>query len=148
MLDAQASLIALPDELLGGILWRAWADRPPRAAAEEVRAAAGLASVCRRWRELLRTQALPLVLDFSAARLSDAQRCWLHDPAQAGRGEAASFHDEDVLWERTLLGGFLALHSGTLLAPVWPAPAACGSCRPQAAANPGPERPAPDQAEP
>jgi len=118
---AQASLIALPDELLGRILRRAWADRPPRPAAEEVRAAAGLASVCRRWRELLRAPPLPLALDFSVARLSLAQRTWLLDPAQAGRVEAANFfvdgaeESEDALWEQPVLDNFLALHGGTVL---------------------------------
>ncbi len=38
-------------------------------AAEEVRAAVGLASVCRRTRELLRKTPLPLALDFSARPL-------------------------------------------------------------------------------
>ena len=89
---AQAPFIALPDELLRGILLRAWADRPARPAAEEVRAAAGLASVCRRVRALLRAQPLPLALDFSAARLSAAQEGWLLAPAQAGRVEAASLN--------------------------------------------------------
>jgi len=117
---AQASLIALPDELLRGILQRAWADRPPRVAAEEVRCAADLASVCRRVRALLRAQPLPLALDFSAAPLSAKQRRWLLDPAQAGRVEAAKFFGyfetkRDDLWEQPLLGEFLARHGGTLL---------------------------------
>jgi len=117
---AQASFIALPDELLGGVLRRAWADRPRRPAAEEVRAAADLALVCRRVRELLRTLPLPLDLDFSAAPLSAAQRCWLLEPAQAGRVEAAKFYvafeaDEVALWEQPVLKNFLALHGGTLL---------------------------------
>jgi len=114
----------LPNELLGAILRRAWADRPPRPAAEEVRAAAGLASVCRRMRELLRAAPLPLALDFSAAPSSDAQRRWLLGPARAGRVEAAKFcvvsnEDEepfpDILWERPLLDRFLARHGGALL---------------------------------
>jgi len=71
--------------------------------------------VCRRWRELLRVRPLPLALDLSVARLSAAQRCWLLDPAQAGRVEAASFHSEDGFWEQPLLDSFLALHGGTLL---------------------------------
>ncbi len=50
---AQAPFLALPDELLVRILRRAWADRRPQSAADEVRAAAGLASVCRRVRALL-----------------------------------------------------------------------------------------------
>jgi hypothetical protein len=119
---AQAPFMTLPDELLGSILRRVWADRPPRPAAEEVRAAAGLACVCRHVRELLRAQPLPLALDFSAARLSDAQRRWLLEAAQAGRVEAAKFcvsTDEepckDALWERPLLDRFLARHGGTLL---------------------------------
>ncbi len=115
LLAAQASLIALPDELLGSILRRAWADRLPRPAAEEVRAAAGLASVCRRWSELLRAPPLPLALDFSAARLSGAQRGWLLEPAQAGRVEAVSFFWEDAAWEQPLLDDFLTRHGGTLL---------------------------------
>ncbi len=90
LLAAQASLIALPNELLGGILRRAWAVRPPRPAAEEVRAAAGLALVCRRVRALLRARPLPLALDLSAARLSAAQRRWLLDRAQAGRVEPSA----------------------------------------------------------
>jgi hypothetical protein len=112
---AQATLLALPDELLGGILRRAWAVRPPRRVAGEVRAAAGLACVCRRWRELLRAQPLPLALDFSTAPLSTAQRRWLLEPAQAGRVEAASFLFEDDLWDEPLLGKFWALHGRTLL---------------------------------
>ena len=113
----------LPDELLGGILRRAWAGRPPRPAATEVRPAAGLALVCRRVRELLRAPPLPLALDFSAAHLSDAQRRWLLGPARAGRVEDAKFCDRDedeepfpdILWERPLLDRFLARHGGTLL---------------------------------
>ena len=58
--------------MLRRILRRAWTDRPLRPATAEVRAAAGLARVCRRWRALLRESPLPLALDFSAARLSDA----------------------------------------------------------------------------
>jgi len=112
---AQALILTLPDELLGSILRRAWADRPPRDAAEEVRCAVGLASVCRRWRELLRTPPLPLALDFSALPLSRAQRCWLLDPAQAGRVRATSFDSKDALWKQPDLIKFLALHSGTLL---------------------------------
>jgi hypothetical protein len=115
LLAAQASLIALPDELLRSILRRAWAERPPHGAAGEVCRAANLALVCRRVRELLRAQPLPLALDFSAARLHAAQRRWLLEPAQAGRVEAASFHTEDALWEQPLFGNFLALHGGTLL---------------------------------
>ncbi len=127
---AQASLITLPDELLCSILLRVWADRPARPAAEEVRAAAGLASVCRRARALLKNRALPLALDFSAARLSAAQEGWLLAPAQAGRVEAASFefYDPDS-WRNVnydaestafcvdlpLLNKVLALHGGTLL---------------------------------
>jgi hypothetical protein len=119
---AQVPFMTLPDELLGSILRRAWADRPPCPAAEEVRRAVGLASVCRRVRELLRAQPLPLALDFSAARLNGAQRRWLLEPAQAGRVEGAKFRVnvdeepcEDALWERPLLDGFLARHGGTLL---------------------------------
>jgi len=114
-------LTALPDHLLRSILRRAWADRPPRPAAEEVRAAAILACVCRRVRELLRAQPLPLDLDFSAARLSGAQRSWLLDPAQAGRVEAARFlvdcdeGSEDALWEQPDFDNFLARHGDTLL---------------------------------
>jgi len=109
-------LIALPDELLRGILRRAWADRPSRPAAEEVRAAAGLASVCRRWSALLSAPPLPLVLDFSAAHLSGAQHQWLFNPAQAGRVQAATFHSKDALWERSLQDNvFMALHGGKLL---------------------------------
>jgi hypothetical protein len=115
LLAAQVSLLTLPDALLGSILRCAWADRPPRPVWGEVSRAAGLACVCRRWRELLRAQPLPLALDLSAARLSVAQRRWLLDPAQAGRVEAASFHPEDALWEQPLLGQVLALHGGTLL---------------------------------
>jgi hypothetical protein len=116
LLDAQASLTALPDELLGSILRRAWADRPPRPAAEEVRRAADLSSVCRRVRALLRAQPLPLALDFSAAPLSTAQGHWLLKPVQAGRIEAANFAEgEDALWNQQELAVFLARHSGTLL---------------------------------
>ncbi len=115
LLAAQAIILALPDDLLGRILRRAWADRPPRAAAEEVRRAVDLASVCRRWRELLRTQPLPLALDFSTAPLCKAQRRWLLDPTQAGRVEAASFHIEDALWEQPLFEDLLARHGGRLL---------------------------------
>jgi len=103
---AQVPITTLPDELLGGILRRAWADRPLRPAAAEVRAAAGLASVCRRVRELLRAAPLPLALE----------------PAQAGRVEGAKLCIkpdaelcEDALWERPLLDDFLARHGGTLL---------------------------------
>ncbi len=112
---AQALILALPDELLGSILRRAWADRPPRAAADEVRCAVGLATVCRRWRELLRTPPLPLALDFSAARLSGAQRRWLLAPAQAGRVRAVSFDAKDALWKQPGLKNILALHGSTLL---------------------------------
>ena len=115
LLAAQLSFSALPNELVSGILRRAWADRPLSPAAKEVRAAAGLACVCRRVRALLRAQPLPLALDFSMARMSAAQRSWLLEPAQAGRVEAASFHIEDTLWEQPLLDAFLALHGGTLL---------------------------------
>ncbi len=125
----QVSLITLPDELLGRILRRAWADKPPRPAAEEVRAAASLACVCRRVRAVLRAWPLPLALDFSAARLSAAQRTWLLDPAQALCVEAARFlveegseffsdieeGSEEDPWEQPVLENFLALHSGTLL---------------------------------
>jgi len=121
---AQARFLALPNVLLGRILRRAWADRPRRPAAEEVRAAAGLASVCRRVRDLLRAPPLPLALDFSATRLDDEQRRWLLNPAQAGRVEAAMFcvlwrppevARKDALWERPLLDRVLARHGGTLL---------------------------------
>ncbi len=112
---AQALILALPDELLGTILRRAWADRPPRAAADEVRCAVCLATVCRRWRELLRTPPLPLALDFSAARLSGAQRRWLLAPAQAGRVRAVSFDAKDALWKQRGLKNILALHGSTLL---------------------------------
>jgi len=112
---AQVPFLALPDDLLGGILRRAWADRPPRPAAAEVRAAADLASVCRRVRAMLRNLPLPLALDFSVARLSGAQRRWLLDRAQAGRVEAASFDSKDALWKHPALDGFLARHGGTLL---------------------------------
>jgi len=112
-LAAQVSLVTLPDELLRGILRRAWTDRPLRPAVEEMRCAAGLARVCRRMRDLLRAQPLPLALDFSAARLTAAQRSWLLEPAQAGRVEAASFHTD--LREQPLLEKFLALHGRTLL---------------------------------
>ena len=115
LLAAQVSLITLPDELLGSILRRAWADRPLRPAADEVCRAAGLACVCRRVRALLRERPLPLALDFSAARTSEAQRRWLLKPAQAGRVEAASFDSKDVLWEQPVLDDFLARHGGTLL---------------------------------
>ena len=125
---AQALFLALPDELLGSILRRAWADRPPRPAGEEVRAAAGLALVCRRVRALLRERPLPLALDFSAARLGDEQRRWLLASAQAGRVEAASFdfyshdphgnseyYDQESTANLPFLADFLALHGGTLL---------------------------------
>ena len=114
-LAAQVPFFTLPDELLGGMLRRAWTDRPARPAAEEVRCAAGLALVCSCVRELLRAHPLPLALDFSAARLTTGQRSWLLEPAQAGRMEAASFHPEDGLWEQPLLNSFMALHGGTLL---------------------------------
>jgi len=97
------------------ILRRAWADRPPRPAADDVRAAAVLSCVCRRVRALLREWPLPLALDFSAEPSSDAQRGWLLDAAQAGRVAAASFHRRDALWEQPLLGDLLARHGGTLL---------------------------------
>jgi hypothetical protein len=108
--------MTLPDDLLGRILARAWADRPPRCASEELRAAAGLACMCRRTRALLRGRPLPLALNFSARRLRAAQRRWLLDRAQAGRIEAASFDcgDRD-LWEQPALDSFLALHGGALL---------------------------------
>jgi len=112
---AQGSLIALPNELLGGILKRAWADRPPCDAREEIRAAAGLTSVCRRVRALLHAPPLPLALDFSGARLSAAQRRWLRHPTQVGRVEAACFHPQDSLWWQPLFGKFLAVHGRTLL---------------------------------
>jgi len=128
LLAAQARLTALPDELLRGILRRAWADRPCRPAAKEVRCAAGLASVCRRVRDLLHSQPLPLALDFSAAPLSAVQRRWLLAPAQAGRVEAASFdfyshdphgnseyYDQESTANLPFLIGLLALHGGTLL---------------------------------
>jgi hypothetical protein len=145
---AQVSLIALPDELLGRILRRAWADRPPCTAAEEVRRAAGLACVCRRMRELLRETPLPLALDFSAAPLSAAQRRWLLEPAQAGHVEAASFDIEstDELWQRPLLDDFLARHGSTLLR-LFGVPLRLVACASQGgAARPGPERPASDHA--
>ena len=116
----QALLIALPNELLGSILRRAWADRPARPAAEEARVAAGLASLCRRVRKLLRERPLPLALDFSAS-LSGVQRRWLLVPAQAGRVVAAKLFvevkdrkDGDALWEPPLLQNCLALHGHTL----------------------------------
>ncbi len=118
---AQATLIALPDELLGRILQCAWAETPwSDTAAEEVRRAADLASVCRRMRELLRAHPLPLALDFSAEPLSAAQRSWLLEPAQAGRVEAADFYagvgtHTDALWLQPLLPDFVARHSGALL---------------------------------
>jgi len=123
---AQASLTALPDELLRGILQCAWADRPPHDAAEEVRAAVGLASVCRRTRELLRKTPLPLALDFSARPLGAAQRRWLFKHNKPGFlvkppdpicVVAALFDSDDALWEQPLgdLDSFLARHSGTLL---------------------------------
>jgi len=115
LLTAQVSSVTLPDEVLVSILRRAWADRPPRPAAEEVRAAAGLASMCRRVRALLRTPPLPLALDFSAECLSSAQHHWLLGPMQAGRLEAASFHIEDALWQQPLLESFLSRHGRTLL---------------------------------
>ncbi len=128
LLAAQASLTALPDELLVSILRRAWAETPWTAdAAGEVRAAAGLACVCRRWRALLRAQPLPLALDFSGARLSAAQRRWLLNPAQAGRVEAADFFvawrssnyvckgSQAALWEQPVCDDFLARHGSTLL---------------------------------
>ncbi len=115
LLAAQASLTSLPEDLIVSILRRAWADRPPRPAAEEVRAAAGLSCVCGRMRALLREAPLALALDFSAECLSDAQRSWLLDPMQAGRVEAASFHTKDALWKQPLLGQYLALHGRTLL---------------------------------
>jgi len=128
-LAAQALLLALPDELLRGILRRAWADRPARPAAEEVRAAAGLACVCRRVRALLRAQPLPLALDLTAAPVSPAQRRWLLERMQAGRVEAASFkfhgrvggdceRDDgfhDPLNEMPVLTELMAVHSNTLL---------------------------------
>ncbi len=80
-----------------------------------MRAAASLSCVCRRVRALLRKWPLPLALDFSAKPLSDAQRRWLLDAAQAGRVEAASFHRRDALWKQPLLGDLLARHGGTLL---------------------------------
>ncbi len=108
-------MAALPDELLGGILRRVWADRPPRPARKEVRGAADLASVCRRWRELLRAPPLPLALDFSARCLSGAQRRWLLEPAQAGRVEAARLHSRDAMWEQPLFEDFEFRHGGALL---------------------------------
>jgi len=83
--------------------------------AEEVRAAAVLASVCRRVRALLRAPPLPLALDFGAARLRVAQRTWLLQLAQTGRVEAASLHPEDALWQRPLLRSFLSRHCSALL---------------------------------
>ncbi len=74
LLAAQASLITLPDELLCSVLLHVWADRPLHPAAEEVRAAAGLACVSGRVRKLLRAQPLPLALDSSPRRTSTAQR--------------------------------------------------------------------------
>jgi len=118
---AQATLLALPDELLGRILQCAWAETPwSDDAAEEVRCAADLASVCRRMRELLRAHPLPLALDFRAEPLSAAQRSWLLEPAQAGRVEAADIYfgfetHTDALWLPPLLPDFVAQHSGTLL---------------------------------
>ena len=85
------------------------------AARQQLALAACLALVCRRVRELLRAQPLPLALDFSAACLRAVQRRWLLEPAQAGRVEAASFCTRDALWEHPLLDNFLALHGGTLL---------------------------------
>jgi len=112
---AQVPLFELPDELLDRIVRRAWADRTPCPAAAEVRRAAGLACMCRRVRKLLRTQPLPLALDFSAARLRAPQRRWLLAPARAGRVQAASFHSNDSLWQRLLFAQFLARHGRTLL---------------------------------
>jgi len=122
--------IALPDELLGSILRRAWADRPPRPAAEEVRCAAGLASVCRRVRALLRAHPLPLALDFSAAPLSLAQAVLLLDPALAGRVEAASFQPKDALWKQPLLGKFAGAAQPHAAAPHRRAAAAGGPPEP------------------
>ncbi len=117
---AQVSDITLPDELVCGILRRAWADRSSRPIAEEVSAAADLTRVCRRVRELLRAAPLPLALDFSAWRLSRSQCNRLLEPAHAGRVEAAKFFvgvggSEDAVWVQPVLDQFLARHGGTLL---------------------------------
>ena len=79
-----------------------------------MRGAADLASVCRRWRELLRAPPLPLALDFSARPLSGAQRRWLLEPAQAGRVEAARLHSEDAMWEQPLFEDFEFRHGCAL----------------------------------
>ena len=66
-------------------------------------------------RDVLRDLPLPLALDFSAARLSGAQRRWLFNSAQAGRVEAAVFDHEDAQLKQPALDGFLARHGGMLL---------------------------------
>jgi len=87
-----------------------------------VRHAASLFGVCRRVRDVLRAEPLPLALDFSAAPLSEDQRAWLAAPVRVGRIESAAFFtprseasgEEERLWR----GGheaFLARHGRALL---------------------------------
>jgi hypothetical protein len=84
-------LAALPADLLPRIVAHVWACRPARPAAEEVRHAASLFGVCRRVRDVLRAEPLPLALDFSAAPFSEGQRAWLAAPVRVGRIESAAF---------------------------------------------------------
>ncbi len=87
-----------------------------------MRHAASLFGVCRRVRDVLRAEPLPLALDFSAAPLSEDQRAWLAAPVRVGRIESAAFFtprseasgEEERLWR----GGheaFLARHGRALL---------------------------------
>ena len=115
-------LATLPADLLPRIVAHIWACRPARPAAEEVRHAASLFGVCRRMRDALRAEPLPLALDFSAAPLSEGQRAWLAAPVRLGRIESAACFrpwriasdEEERLWR----GGheaFLARHGRSLL---------------------------------
>jgi len=114
-LAAQAGFDSLSDDLIRGIVGRAWAQRPAQPAMAEVRSAVDLLSLCRRVHNVLLAQPLPLALDFSGAPLSKAQRKWLAADIPGGYVEAATFnHKDSPLWSSKDLRRFLARYGGSL----------------------------------
>lgn len=117
-----ACLATLSADLLRGVFALVWACRPAWPAAQEVRHAVSLFSVCRCVREVLKARPLPLVLDFTASLLSQKQRAWLAAPVCVGYIEGVSFHSgEKGLWRRrqaygrTFYSKFLDQHGRSLL---------------------------------
>lgn len=83
-------------------------------AVAEVRIAVGVLSVCRRVRNALLTERLPLTLDFSFAPLSKAQCEWLAADIRVGRVVYVSFHHSDTwLWKEGARNRFLARHGAS-----------------------------------